>query len=437
MQLLLVGLLVSVMALLAWKLGHGTDTSAQRRAVMAQVLDTVESKAVGFSADGWSAIRGKADDAASKADDTLSLYAAIKQVLAGLDDNGHSFALNPGQWQRIRASTTEDAVELQRKGGERVRLLSQPGASAKILLVEVPAHAAMDDRVGLQFSTGLAREISLSATAKPCAVIVDLRKTGGGNMWPAIAGLRAVIDPQHLGSIVDRNGRPIASYRALADRALSADIGSDALPVGALAQRPLAILVGSGTSSASEAIAAFLRVRPKSVLVGQATAGFTTTNEKFDLPDGGALILATARLTDPSGNAHRGPLRPDIAADHHDEAAALHRAAEWAAESPQCRGAASAQGSTVVVVRIDLPGLAPDRIEREVAMPLEDAVERLSDVVAVRTRSDDARFVMEVRFGGPASEPQRQAIAQILRRSDVTALGGSELSVTLESGPVL
>ena len=437
MRLLLAGLLVSVMALLAWNLGHGTDASAPRRAVMAQVLGAVESKAVGFSVDGWSAIRERADEAASKADDTLSLYAAIEQVLAGLNDNGHSFALNPAQWKRIRASTTEDAVELQRKGGERVRLLAQPGASAQILLVEVPAHAAMDDRVGLQLSTGLAREISLSATAKPCAVIVDLRKTGGGNMWPAISGLRAVIDPQHMGSVVDRSGRPIASYRALADRALSADIGSDALPVGALAQRPLAILVGSGTSSASEAIAAFLRARPNSVLVGQATAGFTTTNEKFDLPDGGALILATARLTDPSGKAHRGPLRPDIAADYHSEADALHRAAEWAAESPECRGAASAQRSTVVVVRIDLPGLAPDRIELEVAMPLERSVEQLPDVVAVRTRSDEARFTMEVRFRVAATESHRDAVARVVRLNELTALGTGRPRVTLEREPVL
>lgn len=437
MQFLVAGLLVSVTALLAWHLGYGADASAQRRAVMAQVLDTVEAKAVGFPVDGWSAIRERADEAASKADDTLSLYAAIGQVLAGLDDNGHSFALNPAQWKRIRASTTEDAVELQRKGGERVRLLAQPAGGAQILLVEVPAHAAMDERVGLDLSKGLSREISLSAAAKPCAVIVDLRKTGGGNMWPAVAGLRAVIDPQHLGSIVDRSGRPLASYRTLAERAFSSDLGNDALPVGALAQQPLAILIGPGTSSASEAVAAFLRARPGTVLIGQSTAGFTTTNEKFDLPDGGALILATARLADPSGKAHRGPLRPDIAADHHSEADAVHRASEWAAESLACRGAASAPRSPVVVVRIDLPGLAPERIEREVAMPLEREVEQLPDVVAVRTRSDEAFFTMEVRFRAAATESHRDAVARVVRQDKLTALGTGGPRVTLEREPAL
>lgn len=304
---------------------------------MAQVLDLVGERAVGFPAEGWPTLQQQALVAASQANDTLELYGAIKRVLGALDDNGHSFALNPAQWQRVQANVSDDAAELQRRGQEWVSLINRPSDGPPVLLVNVPPHAAMDESSGQTLSSRLAEQIYRASARKPCAVIVDLRKTGGGNMWPSLTALRAVVHPRYFGTIVDRHGRPVASYRQLAERAFAADLGHDSLSLGAMSETPLAILIGSGTISASEAIAAFLRARPNSMLIGQSTAGRTTTNELFKLRDGGALVLATGRLTDPNGEAYRGPMRPDVDADFRSDADAVNRALKWFEDFPECR----------------------------------------------------------------------------------------------------
>jgi hypothetical protein len=212
---------------------------------MAQVLDLVGEKAVGFPAEGWPTLQQQALVAASQANDTIELYGAIKRVLSTLDDNSHSFALNPAQWQRVQANVTDDAAELQRKAQVWVSLIDRPADGPPVLFVNVPSHAAMDESSGQALSRRLAEQIYRAAARKPCAVIVDLLKTGGGSMWPSLTALRAVVHPHYLGTIVDRHGRAVASYRQLAERAFAADLGRDSLSLGAMSSITGASLAGS------------------------------------------------------------------------------------------------------------------------------------------------------------------------------------------------
>lgn len=329
---------VAALGFSGWRYAASMRAAEDRSAVMTEALTLVERKAVGLDTRLWPSIRRPAEAAAANAGSQADLYAAIRRLLASLDDGGHSFVFTPDQWKRVKVSTVEDAVEHQRKRIEHVRLVDLPGNSGTpIALVDVPSYAGMEDGTGLALTKGLAGELHNAAAAQPCAVVVDLRRTGGGNMWPSLTALRALVDPDHMGGIVDRDNRPVESYRVLARESFSADLGERALPLGALAQTPLAILIGPGTTSASEAIAAFLRARPGSVLIGQPSAGMTTTNEKFDLPDGGVVILSTGRLTDPSGRGYRAAIQPDLLADRTGGMDSVARALGWAANRTACK----------------------------------------------------------------------------------------------------
>lgn len=320
------GLLAATALLTVWHLHGDAELAEKRSAMVSAALTAIEVHAVGLPVDRWTAIRDHARATAARADSDEAVYAVIRDVLATLDDGRHSFAMTPDQWKRTRTTVTESAAKQERQSPDHVRLLALPGRVARVLVVDVPPHAAMDGESGMRLSKRLAQQIYRAAATEPCSVVVDLRKTGGGNMWPSLTALRSMTDQRHFGGVVDRQELLLASYRRLADEQLGTDLGEEALPTGALAHRPLAILIGPGTASASEAIAAFLRVRPDSVLIGQPTAGFTTTNQKFDLPDGGVLILATGRLVDADGKGYRGAMRPDIAAD----ADVIEQAMKWA-----------------------------------------------------------------------------------------------------------
>lgn len=305
---------------------------------MSEVVSLVERKAVGLDTKRWPSMRDSALAAAARTTSESELYEEIKRLLGSLDDNGHSFVLTPAQWKRVKVSTAEAAEARRRERKEHVRLLDLPGgAGAKVALVEVPPHTATQEEAGLALTRDLAAQLHSAVAGQPCGVIVDLRKTGGGNMWPSLTALRALADPDRMGGIVDRDDHPVESYSLLAQKFFSADLGDGIPALGALKQTPLAILIGPGTVSASEAIASFLRARLGSVLIGQPSAGMTTTNEKFDLPDGGVIILSTARLTDPSGKGYHGGIPPDLLADRPGGMDSVARALEWAANRPACK----------------------------------------------------------------------------------------------------
>lgn len=65
----------------------------------------------------------------------------------------------------------------------------------------------------------------------------------------------------------------------------------------------------------------------------------------------------------------------------------------------------------VVVARVDFPGASPERIERDVAIPLERVLEKLQGVKAVKSRCDEGMLTVEVSFTGPAGNEELARVA--------------------------
>jgi carboxyl-terminal processing protease len=139
-------------------------------------------------------------------------------------------------------------------------------------------------------------------------LVLDLRDNPGGVLEAAVGVSDAFLES---GIIVSANGRtPDARFEM------------DAEPGDLINGAPIAVLVNSGSASASEIVAGALRDHHRAVIVGQTTYGKGSVQTVMPLADGHAIKLTTSRYYTPSGVSiqDRG-ITPDIALKKPESAA--------------------------------------------------------------------------------------------------------------------
>ncbi len=136
------------------------------------------------------------------------------------------------------------------------------------------------------------------AAARPGLPVLDLRYAKGGDLLEAIDAVSLVLGrPVPVAATRDAAGQETAFRSRSGQRVTS----------------PVYLLVGPQTASAAEVFARALSHWRHGFAVGQPTYGKCLVQKHFPLPEGGALLLTTARLLDPAGNHCAGKgLAPDL-----------------------------------------------------------------------------------------------------------------------------
>lgn len=234
-------------------------------------------------------------------------YSRIREVLDALADR-HSFLQRPHE-----ASTYRDTAIATR--AIESRQLHDIG------YVLVPGLRGTHARDGEAFATQLCEQVAARAPSSTRGWIVDLREDTGGNMWPMLNGLHALLGADEAGAFRNREG-VTTRWRSRPSKACAVD----------LSQSPVAVLLGPKTASAGEALAVAFRARPGTRFFCLPTAGRATSNRAYPLPDGGALRLTTAVVLDRSGDAYPQGITPEhrVAADQD----AIDVAAAWLRSLP-------------------------------------------------------------------------------------------------------
>ena len=129
------------------------------------------------------------------------------------------------------------------------------------------------------------------------ALILDVRGNGGG----LVSALKPILDRFLPAAIV-----ATAEY---ADGSRKTLIETDAGDVTSL---PIAVLVDSGTGSASELFAAALRDECGALLVGTQTFGKAVMQQTYEFSDGSAVTVSTAKIYPSKSDSWDGVgLKPD------------------------------------------------------------------------------------------------------------------------------
>lgn len=278
--------------------------SEHARAYLDEALDIMQEHSLNREEIDWSALREHAMSraAAAEARRPEDTYGIIEVALHELGD-GHSFFLPPDA--ATEATDSDDSLIRP----EALRL----GEKENLGYVRIPAFRGSGESA-IKFANVLQGEIERVNAEGVCGWTVDLRKNFGGNMWPMLAGVGPILGEGLAGFFVEPDGSRQAWYyedsaSRIGQKVMVEVTGSPYR--GNSRQPPVAVLIGPQTASSGEAVAVAFRGREQTRFFGEATAGLSTSNEGFRLPDGARIVLTTATFADRTGEVYGEPLQPD------------------------------------------------------------------------------------------------------------------------------
>jgi carboxyl-terminal processing protease len=307
------------------------DLPSDVAAYLNEALDIMETHSLHRDEIDWPTFRAEVVAQAAGAGETADTYEALRLAVELLGD-GHSRFLTPEEAAVILGGAAENQLPEAYLVSDRLGYLWLPGYLGS-------GRPAAD-----QHATMIQSLIAQVDEVEPCGWIIGLRDNGGGNMWPMLAGVGPLLGEGEVGRFADQQG----SVGPWIYRNGQAGVGDNVIAQVSnpyrpdLPERPIALLIGANTASSGEAIVIAFHGRPNTRFFGQPTAGLSTSNSPFYLPDAAVLVLTTSVMADRFGYRFGQAIEPDIfvepvpgAIDETD--AVLLEAVVWLQESSLCR----------------------------------------------------------------------------------------------------
>ncbi|WP_406824607.1 S41 family peptidase [Pedobacter sp. KACC 23697] len=181
--------------------------------------------------------------------------------------------------------------------------------------VKVPKCLSFDETKDARFADTIRLIIQKLDTENNIAGwIVDLRHNTGGNMWPMLAGLNALIVDGTagyfvFGSMEEKRPWPNENGKISGK---PANISTYKIKNNSV---KIAVLLDARTGSSGEMTAVSLLGLPNVKSFGQTSAGYTTANYTFNLSNGDQLQLARTFVADRNGKGYPENIKPDVFID--------------------------------------------------------------------------------------------------------------------------
>jgi carboxyl-terminal processing protease len=193
-----------------------------------------------------------------------------------------------------------EAIELELRAVEVDALVQGELVRSAGDTIAVVAIRSFRSGVGEQFKAELAELRRLAGGEALGGIVIDLRGNPGGEVDEALVVADLFIADGILTRTRGRGGKILREEQASV-------AGTDAAT-------PLVVLQDARSASASELLAAALQDHGRATIVGEASFGKGTVQERIGLPDGSLLTLTIARYYSPNDRSIDGhPIEPDVA----------------------------------------------------------------------------------------------------------------------------
>ena len=313
------------------------DISPEAKNYLDHALDLMQQNALNRASIDWVQLRQQTLAHAEGAKSTFDTYPAIQFALTQLKEH-HSFLRFPDSMpgDQQKAIYTE-MMKIKGEPSSSAQPSPSPFLPQKVMLGHIDrrggkafAHVVVPMCIPQytdwqknstdfqQFADKLHGIVMDLQAQKPDGWIIDLRGNGGGNMWPMLAGIGAVLGEGDAGAFESPDGGKVPWFYeagragtrpAQGPEDISAFISQ---PPFALPGTPwVAVLLDRGTASSGEAIAISFAGRPHQRSFGEPTAGFSTSNQMYPLSDGASLFLCAGIELDRTSRRYPDGIDPD------------------------------------------------------------------------------------------------------------------------------
>jgi C-terminal processing protease CtpA/Prc len=269
-------------------------------------LETIDNKFVGRASIDLEPLKKSAYLSATGSRSSDEVSSSIKELLRKINDS-HSRYLDSFE---VKALTG-----LSAKG---ITVTTPQSAIAKSLIAQEVGYLRLSSYAGADFSARKAYAVALRSAIDELRSqgarkwVIDLRDHGGGSSPPLVAAFRPLLGDGDIGFTVNRLGvkEPLL-YGSSRESSIGAEIYFSRDKPSDDSQDSVVVLVGPRTASSAETLTVAFLGRPATLVVGQPTAGFTTTVYDRLLKDGSAVNIATANLADRRGTVVKGSITPE------------------------------------------------------------------------------------------------------------------------------
>lgn len=231
--------------------------------------------------------------------DRKTIFDFFTKKLRSVGDK-HSFFITQANINSYTSKNSEPALPSGKYLGDGIGL------------IKVPMCMTFSNTKDRDFANSIRSQIrKLDTEYEITSWVVDLRNNSGGNMWPMIAGLNALVEDGVIGYVVGTANRKEREWRSANGKINFSNEATGLYKVKRLNNK-IAVLIDSLTASSGEMTAISFIGLPNVKLFGQPSAGYTTANSTRYLSDGSQLFLATNFIADRTHKIYRDKIFPDV-----------------------------------------------------------------------------------------------------------------------------
>jgi carboxyl-terminal processing protease len=277
-------------------------------------LSIIEQNSLNTSNIDWNKLREEVYVKASgsrKYEDILNIYPYIFQKIN--DHHGSlKYKSKTYSWNKPLQNESNHAIKFATKKYSNVR---SERIGKDIGYILIPGNNDFRGQHMDSITNTIKRAIAKVNEKHIKGWIIDLRVNTGGNMYPMIAGLSDFIGEGKVGGFLTSTYHPDGNWilkngTFYVDSVKVTAVKYEGYPIKP--NMPIAVLISGNTASSGEMTAISFIGRKKSIVIGEISAGYTTSNLGFKLNEYSGLNLAVDYASDRNGKIYPKNIKPDI-----------------------------------------------------------------------------------------------------------------------------
>ena len=282
--------------------------SPEAKAYLDDVIAAFRDRHINRGKVDWTKVTARAYEVAGDAKTPADTYKAVDVIVEAMGEK-HTFFLGADKVKSIKTGAKVG-------NSEAPRLVLPEGAmlAGGVGMIRVPAFMGSEDQ-GRMYTAVAQAMLARFAARGSCGTIVDLRPNEGGNMWPMLNGLKALLGRPPYGSFYGGGDASEETSVWIEKDGEIQSVEGKLVPSVRPDPRlkPVAVLIGRKTASSGEFTAMAFQGRTNTRFFGGDTAGYVSANELIDLKDGARIAMTSGWGTDRTGKAYTDKMAPDEA----------------------------------------------------------------------------------------------------------------------------